>query len=293
MNLPLESDLLRIFLAVADTRNITRAADKLGRTQSAVSMQVKRLEETAGTALFVRGPRGVDLTGEGKRLVPHARRIVDLVDETSAAIRVKPLDGPVRVGIPEEYSHTILPRALATFAERHPAAEVTVMCGYSSQQMAALDRDELDLAVIFDWDNSSPGEVLAVDPTVWVTSLAYACHMRRPVPIAVYWNSNWCRDFAIRSLEQYSIPFRTAYGCDTSGGLCTAVSAGFGIAPLARSNIPPGCRELTLEDGFPPVDSSRVVLKRNPYRSGATIEGLAEMLREAFRPLAPPEQNLR
>lgn len=286
MTLPLESDLLRIFTVVAEEGNVTRAASLLGRTQSAVSMQVKRLEDVVGTALFARGPRGVELTTDGERLLPYARRIVSLVDETSAAMREKPLDGPVRVGIPEEYSQTVLPRALAAFSERHPDAEVTVMCGYTTQQMEALEADELDLAVVFESHDGTSGEVLAIDPTVWTVAEPHVIHRQRPVPIAIYWRSSWCKDFAIRSLEQHSIPYRVAYSCDTSGGLRSAVAAGLAVAPLARSNIPPGCRELGGDDGFPPIDFSRVILRRNPLRSGAAIDGLADMVREAFLPLA-------
>jgi DNA-binding transcriptional LysR family regulator len=282
----LESDLLRIFLAVAETENVTRAADVVGRTQSAVSMQVKKLEESVGAALFDRGPRGVTLTSHGRRLLPHARRIVGLVDETTAMMHTRPLDGPVRVGIPEEYSQTILPRALAAFAESHPATEVTVMCGYTSQQMAALENDELDLAIIFDWSNATNGEVMAVDPTVWVTSDIHGRHLMHPVPIAVYSRSSWCRDFALRSLEQHAISHRIAFVCDTSGGLRSAVASGLAIAPLCRSNIPPGARELTREDGFPPVDFSRVVLKRNVFRTGPAIDGMADVIRQAFLPLS-------
>ncbi len=287
VTLPLESDLLRMFVTVADAENVTRAADTLGRTQSAVSMQVKRLEEVSGTVLFDRGPRGVALTDAGRRLLPHARRIVALVDETSASMRSLPLDGPVRVGIPEEYNQVVLQRALAAFAERHPATEVTVMCGYSSQQMAALESGTIDLAVVFDC-NGQGGEVLAVDPTVWVTSVAHDCHLRRPVPIAIYWNSNWCREFAIRSLDSHAIDYRVAYSCDTSGGFKGAVIAGLAIAPLSRSNIPPGCRELTPADGFPTIDASRVMLRQSADRSSPAITGLGDMLREAFRPLAGP-----
>jgi DNA-binding transcriptional LysR family regulator len=281
-----ESDLLRIFTTVADAGNVTHAADRLGRTQSAVSMQVRKLEDAVGASLFVRGPRGVALTGEGQRLLPYARRIVGLVDETTAAMRTAPLDGPVRVGIPEEYNRTVLPDALAAFSELHPGTEVTVLCGYTSQQLAALEADELDLAIIFDWCDGVTGELLAVDPTVWAGSIAHNRHLERPVPIAVYWRSSWCREFALRSLERHTIPYRIAYTCDTSGGLCSAVTSGLAVAPVSRSNIPAGARELTMADGFPQIDSSRVVLKRNPRRGGPAIEGMTEMIRKSFRPLA-------
>ena len=282
---PVESDLLRIFVAVAQSGNVTHASERLGRTQSAISMQVRKLEDSIGATLFERGPRGVTLTADGKRLLPYARRIVGLVDETTAAMRSAPLDGPVRVGIPEEYNQTILPNALVAFAETHPGIEVTVLCGYTAQQLAALEADELDLAIIFDWCDGVTGELLAIDPTVWVVSGAHERHLERPVPIAVYWRSSWCREFALRSLERHAIDYRIAYTCDTSGGLRSAVASGLTIAPLSRSNIPSGARELTTADGFPSIDSSRVVLKRNPRRSGAAIDGMAETIRAAFRPL--------
>lgn len=285
MSLALESELLRTFLVIAETGNVTRAADALGRTQSAISMQVKRLEEIVRAPLFERGPRGVALSPDGERLVPYAQRIVGLIDETTSAMRARPLDGPVRVGIPEEYTQTVLPRALAAFAECHPATEVTVQCGHSIQLMSALESDELDIVVVFDWRGSLSGEVLCIDPTVWVTSRAHDIHLVRPVPIAVYRNSSWYRDFAITSLRQHAIPYREAFGCDTCGGLKTAVSAGLAIAPLARGNIPASCRELTREDGFPPVDSSRVVLKRNPRRSSPAVDGMAKVVRTAFQPV--------
>ena len=106
----LDSDLLRAFVAVTDTRNVTKAADRMGRTQSAVSMQIKKLEDLIGDALFQRGSRGVSLTRKGEDLIGNARRIVALLDETAAALRSAPLDGPVRIGVPEEYGMPVLSR---------------------------------------------------------------------------------------------------------------------------------------------------------------------------------------
>ncbi|MFC2968844.1 LysR family transcriptional regulator [Acidimangrovimonas pyrenivorans] len=286
MSIPLDSDLMRSFLAVAESGSVTGAADRLGRTQSAVSMQIRRLEEALGQDLFDRLPRGVALTARGRQLIPYARRVTRLLDEAAVALREKPLDGPVRIGISEEYSECVLPRALAAFAERHPAVEVTVRCDYSAPQLAALAADELDLAVIFEWNRPATGEVLCVDPTVWVTSVAHGQHRRRKLPIGVYHHSDWCRDFALRSLDQQGIEYRTAFECDTPGGLRQAVQAGLAVVPLTRSTIPEGCRELTATDGFPIVDSSCVVLRHNPRGSSAAIDGLAAMLRAAFRPLA-------
>lgn len=286
MAIPLDSDLMRSFLAVAETGSVTLAADRIGRTQSAVSMQIRRLEESLGQPLFLRQPRGVALTPRGEQLMPYARRITGLLDEAALALREKPLDGPVRIGIPDEYAGTILPRALAAFSERHPAVEVTVRCDFSLPQNQALDADQIDLAVTYDPSNTSGEEVLGVDPTVWVTSVEHEQHLQIPVPIGIYVRSDWCRDFAIRSLDQQGIRWRTAFECDTSASLRIAVRAGLAVSPLSRSTIPQGCRELTLADGFPVIDHARVILRRNPRGSSAAIESLAQTVREAFRPLA-------
>lgn len=284
--IPLDSDLMRAFLAVADSGSVTAAADRVGRTQSALSMQIRRLEDSLGQPLFHRLPRGVALTPRGEQLLPYARRVTSLLDEAAVALREKPLVGPVRIGIPDEYAGTVLPRALAAFAARHPAVEVTVRCDFSDAQTEALNEDRLDLAVLYDSSHTSGDEVLCIDPTVWVTSVGHAQHRQIPVPVGVFLRSQWCREFALRSLEQQNIPWRMAFECDTSAILRIAAQTGLAIAPISRSTIPPDCRELTAADGFPIVDRARIVLSRNPRGTSPAIEGLAEMLREAFRPLA-------
>lgn len=278
----LDSDLLRTFVAVADAGNFTRAAVQAGRTQSAVSMQMKKLEDMVGDSLFERGSRGVALTRRGGELIVNARRIVSLLDETAAAMLAAPLGGPVRIGIPEEYGHAILSRALGAFAKRHPQVDITVRYAQSGAQIAALAAGELDLAVVFEWQDLTGGEVLMHDPTVWVTSELHRMHEERPVPIALYNRAGWCKDFAIKSLEQRGFAYRVAFTSDTNGGLRLAVTSGLAIAPISRSNVPAGCRELTAADGFGDIDSSNVVLRRNPNASGEAIASMEEAIREAF-----------
>lgn len=286
MQIPLDSDLMRSFLAVADSGSVTAAAHLLSRTQSAVSLQIKRLEESLGQPLFDRLPRGVVLTPRGRQLEPYARRVVALLEEAAQAVREKPLSGPVRVGIPDEYSGTVLPRALAAFDERHPGVAVSVRCDHTEAQLAALAADEIDLAVIYDWSYVAEGEVLCVDPTIWATATAHDQHLRRPVPVATYLKFDWCKEFAHRSLNQQGLDWRIAFECNDAGAMRVAVTSGLAIVPISRSTIPPGCRELTAADGFPMIDSARVILRRNPLGTSPAVEGLADMLREAFRPLA-------
>lgn len=284
MQPPLDSDLMRGFLAVAEAGSVTAAAERLGRTQSAISMQIRRLEEALGESLFDRLPRGVTLTEHGLRLLPYARRVSSLLDEAASALRGRTLEGLVRVGIPEEYGENILPRALAAFAERHPGVEVSVRVDYSEPQLKALAANQIDLAVTFASGREGPGEVLTVDPTVWATSIAHGQHLRRPLPVASYFTSGWCRDFAEASLRRQAIAYRIAWDCDTAGGFGIAVRTGLAVAPIARSAIPEGCRELTAEDGFPPIDASTVMLHCNSGSTTPAVRAMAEALRSAFRP---------
>jgi DNA-binding transcriptional LysR family regulator len=278
----LDSDLLRTFVAISDTGNFTRAANQVGRTQSAVSMQMKRLEDIVGETLFERGSRGVTLTRKGNELLANARRIVGLLDETVAQLSAPPLDGPVRIGIPEEYGYDVLTQALAVFAKRHPNVEVSVSYGYSSANVARLKRDELDLAIIFEWTDFSDGEVLRHDPTVWVMSTAHDVLAEKQLPIALYEDSGWCRDFALKSLERMRRDFRIAYRSGTTRGLELAVRSGFAVAPISRSNIPAGCRELGPEEGFGDIDQSNVVLHRNPKSKSQAVDGMVQAIRDAF-----------
>jgi DNA-binding transcriptional LysR family regulator len=263
----------------------------MGRTQSAVSMQIRKLEDIVGDALFQRGSRGVWLTRKGESLIGNARRIVSLIDETAASLRSAPLDGPVRIGIPEEYGVPVLARALSEFTKQHPRVEITVRFATSLAQVAALNAGDLDLAVIFEWEDFSDSEILMIDPSVWVTSVFHPRHEERPLPIAIYQNSGWCRDFALKSLDRHGIDYRVAYLSDTSGGMRLAATSGLAIAPVARSNIPAGCRELTVADGFSTIDSAHVVLRRAQTASAPAIEGMAAAIRDAFRTRPDSQQQ--
>ena len=282
MSPQLDSDLLRTFLAVADTGNFTRAGEIVGRTQSAVSLQIKRLEEVVGAILFERGPRGVSLNEAATPLLAQARRIVSLLDEASRTLKGPALGGPVRIGVPEEYSHTILPRALGAFSQRHPKVEVTVRHARSSVNRVSIASGVIDLAVVFEQSGTATAEWLTTDPTVWATSMVHAPHEIDPLPAAICETSDWCRAAALRSLEALGRPFRVAYSADASSGLLAAAASGLAIAPLTRSHVPPGCRVLGPEDGFPIIDASTVGLIRSACAQSETVSSMAEAIREAF-----------
>ncbi|OJT98042.1 MAG: LysR family transcriptional regulator [Rhizobium sp. 63-7] len=283
----LESDMLRTFVAVAETGNFTRAADLSGRTQSAVSIQIKKLEETIGDLLFERGSRGVTLTAKGRQLLGYARRVMALLDEAAASLKAPRLHGVVRIGIPEEYGHSILPKVLGRFDMMHPDVEVTVQYGSSRANAAALAKGELDIAVVFEQASNTHHEVLMTDPTVWVTSTIHETHRRSPVPVAMFAATGWFRSSAMSGLDDRTEPYRIAYVSDNHTGLAAAATSGLAIAPLSRSGIPEACRELTVADGYPIIDFSNVVLLVGARGSDGVVDGMANAIRDAFRLAAP------
>lgn len=278
----LESDLLRTFVAIAENGSFTAAADTVSRTQSAISMQMKRLEDIVGDALFVRQSRGVSLTGPGEKLLTDSRRIITLLDQTQASLRSEQLNGRVRIGIPDQYGVSVLPGVLGKFAANNPGVEVTVRCGGSDGLDADLNSGRLDLVVVFEETVRPDSEILTNDPTVWVTSNDYCMHECDPIPVAVYEKDCWCRDWALESLSQQEQNYRLAFTSDSIDGLQAAVTSGLAIAPLSRSNIPDNCRELTRDDGFWNYLTSNVVLRHKAGPRSEATESMAATLREAF-----------
>jgi DNA-binding transcriptional LysR family regulator len=148
MAILLDIDQLRTFMAIADTGSFTRAADVVFKTQSAVSMQMKRLEERIGKSLFERDGRASRLTEDGERLLDYARRIVKLNLEAVSAFATAELTGRVRLGVPDDYADRYLPEILARFSRSNPRAEVTVICEPSSMLAERIQANELDIAII-------------------------------------------------------------------------------------------------------------------------------------------------
>ena len=279
----LDSDLLRSFAAVADAGSISGGAERLARTQSAVSMQIKKLEDAAGQTLFKRGARGVQLTEAGEALLSRARHILALLGEAEAALSSDPLVGRVRIGVPEEYGAPILPVVLARFAETHPEVEVTVHCEPSEHLETLLDRGALDLAVLSIDSGRVTGETLAHDPTVWVTSTRHGADRGEPLPVAMYAQDCWWRGWALTALDARGRQYRVAYTSRSVAGIQAAVVAGLAVAVLAKSTMPAHSRMLGADEGYTELPGSAIVLRRAAGPGEQAAEGMAQALRDAFR----------
>ena len=196
----LSNDLLRTFIAAADAESYTAAASIVHRTQPAVSMQIKRLEEVVGKPLFLRNGRTMTLTSEGRTLLHYARRIFRIHDEAMAAVTRPEISGHVRLGSPYDLSERLLPEVLARFAAVYPQVQLDVSCDTSSRLLAAMDRMELDIAVVFNNEGPQRGVTIHHEPVVWITSDKHLAHEQDPVPIAVYDEQCIYRQWAIKSL---------------------------------------------------------------------------------------------
>ena len=209
----LDVDLLKTFLAIADTGNFTRAAEEVNKTQSAVSMQMKRLEELVGRPLFVRDGRQSRFTADGERLIEYARRIVNLNDEAVAAFTKPELTGTLRFGTPDDYADRFLPEILARFSRTHPLVTVNVDCAQSGQLFERARHGELDLALVTACSEIFADEIVRTEPLVWVTSARHSVHMLDTLPIAISHTGCEWRALTISALERQGRKYRIAYSC--------------------------------------------------------------------------------
>ncbi len=277
----LDTDLLRTFLAVARHGNVTRGAESLHRTQSAVSIQIKRLEERLAVALFRREPRGVSLTEAGERLRSAAERIVGDLDQTLRAFRADPIGGLVRIGIPDEYGSDVLPTILANFTARFPAVEVFVQCGLSESFPDIVKRGELDLAVFADPGSPQSSGELIQDPMTWVASRGYRCRGGEAVPLALFDRSCSWRDMTIEALEGIGQPYRIVFSSESVSGIKAAIATGLAVGVLARSTVENSMHILTRQHGFPRLPESVLRLVRGRAGSPA-VAAMAAAVEEGF-----------
>ncbi|WP_432260240.1 LysR family transcriptional regulator [Cupriavidus sp. TMH.W2] len=274
----LDLDVLAMLVAVADTGSISRAAELVHRSQSAVSMQIKALEQALGKPLFVRKPRNVVLTPEGEVLLGFARRMLALRDEAWAAVVRPDVTGRVVLGMPDDYASSLLPAILKKFSATYPKVEIQVI-GLPSVALAPMVKDgSVDLVCATRVKGLS-GEFIRLEPMVWAASpAAHEIWNERPLPIAVFQSGSVARDIAIRSLEQARIAYRMSYESPSLLGLLSMVEAGLAVAPLARCAVPAHFTILGLAQGLPELAGLELVLARSTKSKRPPCDFLAEQI---------------
>ncbi len=259
MILNLDLDLLRAFLAVADCRNFTRAAERLHRVQSAVSMQVKRLEEIVGKRLFERSPRAVSLTVDGEVLLDYARRMLAINDAALAQLREPGVVGSVRLGTADTAS-IFLPGILARFNRAHPAVQVEVRCDRSWNLLDALEESTLDLALVTQSCGRRGGRRLRREPLVWAASRHHRVHRADPLPVALFAQGCAYRKAAMEALDASGRAWRMAYSSTSPNGIRAAVESGLAVGALAKSTLSKDMMTPTPAEGFPTLPRYEITL---------------------------------
>jgi DNA-binding transcriptional LysR family regulator len=257
----LDLELLRSFVSVVDAGGFTRAGERVHRTQSTVSQQIKRLEESFGRALLQRSGKRVSLTDEGERLLSYARRLLALAAEARDAVAKPASDGVVRLGIPEDFAAHHLAQMLSRHRRARPSLRLDVRCDIGTKLRAALERGEIDVALVK--RTAGDGRCVAAWPERlhWVTSCRHPIEPNGdPVPLAVFQHGCLYRNRAIHALETAGRSWRIAYSSPNMAGIQAAVSAGLGVSILPDVAILPEHRILGRKEGFRPVDNTEVAL---------------------------------
>lgn len=261
----LQIDWLRCFVAVVDAGSLTAATGEIHRSQSAVSMQIRKLEDALGHRLLDRGTRGLQLTSEGQSLLGYARRILDLEAEAKAGLGGEQLTGRIRLGVPDDYAAKYLTPVLRRFAPRHNGVEIELVCEQSPALIPRVAAGDLDLALI-SRDGPRRGTLLFHEPLAWVGSPQFELWQRDPLPVAVYEEASPARRSALHTLARQGRRYKLVYNSSSLAGQIAAVESGLAIAVLTQCSVPGHLQVLGGNHGLGPLEPMQVAA----YRSAAS-----------------------
>jgi len=281
----LDIDLLRSFAAVADSGSFTAAAELVARTQSAVSVQIKRLEEVLGHKVFERTSRSLALTLAGETLLGYARRILELNDESVRRIAEPPVAGMISLGITEYFVPTELPRILARFAAAYPGVRLEVRMGISRELRGELAAGALDAAVL----RLAPRErakAIWSEPLVWAAREGAQPARGEAVPLVLLPAPCWLREHALDSMKRLKRPWRLAFTGSSMASVQAAVNAGLGISIVPRSSVLPGMQILPRGRDYPDPGRLDVGVMRGARARKDIVDALERVIRQTLDVLA-------
>jgi DNA-binding transcriptional LysR family regulator len=266
-------ELLRSFVTVVELGGFTVAGQLLGRSQPAVSLQIKRLEELIDSQLFFRGGQQLELTLAGDRLLTYAQQILALNDEALAELTQPTITGRIRFGIPSEFATTLLPKILGRFSQSYPAVTLEIISDLSEKLFA----QHLDLILgLQDAPSKSRASFIGADDLVWVTSAAYDTHLQSPLPLIVAPTPCLYRSRAIRTLKISGRPWRIAYTNQDITGITSAIEEGLGVTVLAQKTVPDSLRILPFSSKFPKLGKVGIHLLYKREHASEAVLKLAE-----------------
>ncbi|PMN92329.1 LysR family transcriptional regulator [Enterovibrio norvegicus] len=276
----MDIDSLRSFLAIVDTGSFTRAAAQIHRTQSAISMQIKRLEEELGSALFDRDKRPLSLSLSGQRLVSHARRLVAGHDEALIAFKQEDASRPIRIGCPDDYAESLLPRLLESL-RTHVNGHITfdVLCASSTRIRQRLDSGELDVAVVTRAPDSDEGWLLQHDQGVWIMGSDKQLPLRRPLPLALFDKNCKFHTTALDGLGKFGIDVDLYAFTTSASTLKGLVRNNLAVSAMASNSVPDDLTVIT-HANLPPLPAVDIVLitatRTHPLLSASVVSTLTQ-----------------
>lgn len=290
---------LRSFVTGMDMGSFAKAADKVGRSTSAISAQIKKLEEQAGTPLFRKAGRGLALTDAGEMMLRYARRLIELNDEATAAVRGTDLEGWVRLGLQEDFGETLLPEVLGLFARAHPKVRIEARVARNADLVARLEANELELALIWDSGPASTyaqrvngrADLVARPAMRWIgaKSLNWRVESGEPLPLVAFDGPCLMYDAARAALDRAGIPWRVVFTSPSLAGLWAAASAGLGLTVRTVYGVPPSLSAFDAKaHGLPPLPQLSMMLLRGSSTVTPPVERLAELMMNSVRGFTNP-----
>jgi DNA-binding transcriptional LysR family regulator len=278
LNQDLDIALLRTFVAIVDTGGLTSAGRKVGRTQPAITHQISRLEDLIGRTLFDDNRRKLSLTHDGEILLEFARAMLRINDEARGRFSAPDIAGRVTLGTPDLYAPYILPDVLESFSRSHPNVEIQLRCTRSVHLHAALERNELDIALMTNQPEFRRGELVRLEPLVWVAAIGSRPETRKPLPLAVLPQGSVYRHHALEALGAAGLQWSIRSVCDSIAGLRAAVFAGLAVSVFPRCAIGANIRQLGAQDGLPPLPPVELVMHRKSQDISDAAEQLAQFI---------------
>lgn len=270
----LDSFQLRCFLAVVETKNFTRAAERLGRTQSAISQQISNLELDLGKPLFVRDTRTMHLTVEGETLIGYARQILSLQQALFSRMQESDLEGEIRLGTPEDFATIYLPEVLSAFAQAYPKIRLNVECDLTLNLLQKFEQGVFDiiLAKQIVQGIAPLGVPVWQEHLEWVCSETYTPLLTPESLLSLVLAPNPCvyRKRAMEALDGVNIPWRVVYSSPSYAGTVAAVKAGLGMTVLPRTMIPVGLNTMQ-QPWLPDLANTHIVLLVQQGAASATV----------------------
>ena len=281
----LDLTALRSFVTVLETGGVTRAAHQLHLTQSAVSMQLKRLEESLGQPLLDRAGRGVAPTAQGEQLLAYGRRMLALNDEVWARMTCESFEGEIRLGVPHDIVYPHIPHILKRIDREFPRVKVKLISSYTLKLRELFDHGDADIILTTENDTPPEAECLATEELIWVGAKNGAAWRSRPIRVA-FERKCLFRPWALEALDRASIAWEMAVDTGSIRTVEATVAADLAINALLENSVSPLLEPIVHGGQLPELPSSRINLYSNAAVGGEPIKALVEMIQQSYRGLA-------